>query len=154
MLPLFSLFMLLAIEAAAVVTGNQRGKQDDESLLQFLEGRYKLVGKSLDSERTFLGKVIIRKKGKGLEVLRTINDATVRGSGRIENATADRIKVLRIRFQTPEGDFEGTYLFGSDLDNYARITGYLYRVDRTTRHPMETQNPGLEALFPSAGFSR
>jgi hypothetical protein len=69
-----------------------------------------------------------------------------RGTGSIDLATADRIKVLRVRYQ---GGLEGNYLFGSDLDNYARITGYIYRVGQRT-----TRNPGLEALFADAVLSR
>jgi len=37
--------------------------------------------------------------------------------------------------------YEATYLIDSDLDNYGRLTGYLY-IKGT-----ETKKPGLEALF-------
>lgn len=59
-------------------------------------------------------------------------------------------QVLRMRFRSGNSSFEGTYLFHSDLDNYARITGYLYKVDPKTGVPVNTKNPGLETLFPEA----
>ena len=61
--------------------------------------------------------------------------------GRIIRATADKIKVLRVEFVHKGRKYGGTYLIGSDLDNYARLTGYLYlKKGKTTK-------PGLEALF-------
>ena len=37
--------------------------------------------------------------------------------------------------------YEATYFFNSDLDNYARLLGYLYVIQGGTKEP------GLEALF-------
>jgi hypothetical protein len=61
--------------------------------------------------------------------------------GKIEAATADKIKVLRIRFIDENKNYEATYLINSDLDNYARLSGFLYLIQG------ETKVPGLEALF-------
>jgi len=48
---------------------------------------------------------------------------------------------LRVEFVHKGRKYGGTYLIGSDLDNYARLTGYLYlKKGKTTK-------PGLEALF-------
>jgi hypothetical protein len=65
----------------------------------------------------------------------------VKGIGKIETVTSDKIKVLRVRFRSEEKDYEATYLIGSDLDNYGRLTGHVYFKDG------ETRTPGLEALF-------
>jgi hypothetical protein len=37
--------------------------------------------------------------------------------------------------------YEGTYLWQSDADNFARLTGYVYRSGHST------ESPGMEALF-------
>ncbi len=65
----------------------------------------------------------------------------VKGIGKIETVTSDKTKVLRVRFRSQGKDYEATYLIGSDLDNYGRLTGYVYFKDG------ETKTPGLEALF-------
>jgi len=114
---------------------------DVDFLYGFLQGHYSLVGKFPDSNRTYAGKVILRKSGQGLEVIRKIKGKEVRGTGKIETATADRVKVLRVRFVDAGKNYEATYLIHSDLDNYARLTGYLYLKKGGSR------KPGLEALF-------
>ncbi len=90
---------------------------------------------------TYTGKVVLKKSGDYLEVIRTIKNKVIKGTGKIETATADKIKVLRIRFIDENRSYEGTYLIDSDLDNYARLTGYLYLKEGGTKVP------GLEALF-------
>jgi hypothetical protein len=138
--------IIVTIFTFALLEASMAATTDSEDLLRFLEGRYRLVGKEANANRTFLGEVLIKRKGKTLEITRLINGTRTRGTGSIDLATADRIKVLRARYQ---GGLEGNYLFGSDLDNYARITGYIYRVGQRT-----TRNPGLEALFADAVLSR
>jgi hypothetical protein len=118
---------------------------DRDDLLRYLEGSYRLVGKEMNGDKTFLGKVELKKRGSKLDVVRLINGIRIRGTGWIDFATADRIKILRMRFHTSKGQFEGAYMFCSDLDNYVRIAGYFYRGDK----PL-TRNPGLEAMFPEA----
>lgn len=102
----------------------------------------------MDSNKPFVGRVIINQKGKQLQILRTVNGVTIEGVGRIEQAAPESSRVLRIRFSSGTNKFEGTYLYHSDLDNYARLTGYLYKIDPKTGIPIDTKNPGLEALFP------
>jgi len=122
---------------------------DRDDLLRYLEGSYRLVGKEMNSDKTFLGKVELKKRGSKLDVVRLINGTRIRGTGWIDFATADRIKILRMRFHTSKGQFEGAYMFCSDLENYARITGYFFPGDKGT-----IRNPGLEVLFPEAVFSQ
>ncbi len=114
---------------------------DIDFLYNFLEGSYELIGRFPDSNMTYTGKVVLKKSGDYLEVIRTIKDKVIKGTGKIETATADKIKVLRIRFIDENKSYEGTYLIDSDLDNYARLTGYLYLKEGGTKEP------GLEALF-------
>ena len=114
---------------------------DIDFLYNFLEGSYELIGRFPDSNMTYTGKVVLKKSGDYLEVIRTIKNKVIKGTGKIETATADKIKVLRIRFIDENKNYEGTYLIHSDLDNYARLTGYLYLKEGGTKEP------GLEALF-------
>jgi hypothetical protein len=48
--------------------------------------------------------------------------------------------VLRIHFHFDGKEYDATYRWQSDPDNYPRFTGYVYRAG--------TKSPGLEALFP------
>lgn len=113
----------------------------DEPLYDFLCGSYHVIGRLPDSDQLYSGKVEFRLSGNQLEVVRLIGGLRVRGIGKIETATPDKIKVLRVHFQSKDKDYEATYLIGSDLDNYGRLTGYVYFRDG------ETRMPGLEALF-------
>jgi hypothetical protein len=117
--------------------------QDDEtgSLNGFLEGRYQVIGRYPDSKETYAGKVALKKDGYSLKVVREIGDEVVEGVGGIEASMADGIKVLRVRFVWSGSEYEATYVIASDLDNYARLTGYVYLVGGATKQA------GLEALF-------
>jgi hypothetical protein len=82
---------------------------DRADLLRYLEGSYKLVGKEADSDKTFLGKVVLKKRGTKLDVVRLIDGARIRGIGWIDFVTADRIKILRMRFHTSKGQTVSGY---------------------------------------------
>jgi hypothetical protein len=114
---------------------------DTDDLYNFLAGSYELIGRYPDSNMTYTGTVVLTKTGDYFEVVRTIKNIVIRGTGRIEAATADTITVLRFRFLDGNKRYEGTYLIDTDLDNYARLTGYVYLKNGGTK------KPGLEALF-------
>jgi hypothetical protein len=151
-LPIFILLLAFSFPESGIANkpGPSPADDDVDSLLDYFTGSYRLIGKELDSSKTFLGRVVINRKGNQLQILRTVNGTTVEGVGSIEMAPIASSRVLRIRFSIGTSKFEGTYLFHSDLDNYARITGYLYRIDPKTGTPFATKNPGLETLFPEA----
>ena len=113
----------------------------DEPLYDFVCGSYQVIGRLLDSDQLYSGKVDLKRSGNQLEVVRLIGGHQVRGIGRIETATPDKIKVLRVQFRSKDKDYEATYLIGSDLDNHGRLTGYVYLKGGGTKAP------GLEALF-------
>ena len=113
----------------------------DEPLYEFLYGSYQVIGRLPDSNQLYSGKVEFKLSGNRLEVVRLIGGHRVRGIGKIETATPDKIKVLRVHFRSKDKDYEATYLIGSDLDNHGRLTGHVYFKDGGTRAP------GLEALF-------
>jgi hypothetical protein len=147
---LLALFLTQSGLATSATPTPTPTSEDLDDLLDYFTGSYRLIGKELDSEKPFIGRVVIKRKEKQLQVLRTVNGITSEGVGRIEFASLGESRVLRIRFTSGNNKFEGTYLFHSDLDNYARITGYLYKIDPKTGVPINTKNPGLEALFPEA----
>ena len=108
----------------------------------FLAGSYTVVGKELDSERTYLGRVVLRRQGECLQVERWIGGEWLQGTATIEHALgSDAADVLRVRFVREGKHYEITYLWRSDLDNYARLSGYLYQPG------IRTETPGMEVLF-------
>lgn len=104
-------------------------------------GKYLLIGKALNSDKTYYGKVDIQDNEGKLVVIREINGKYTQGTAAIESALGGDAKVLRIKFIENKINYEQTCRVGSDLDNYARITCYLYQPN------VETMQPGLEAMF-------
>jgi hypothetical protein len=136
--------LVLALLAFFISSAGAHGPEnssEEESLYAFLEGTYHLIGRLPDSKATYAGKVVLKKTDDALQVTRVINNKEIKGLGKIETATADKIKVLRNRFIDENKNYEATYLINSDLDNYARLSGYLYMALDGTKAP------GLEALF-------
>jgi len=153
----FGIFFTVFILATQLVLA-----QDEQTqfLRGFLAGQYTIIGRWCGSDSTYLGTVTVFEATKGsagspaatdrssIRIRRTVNGQTVEAIGRIETATADKVKVLRIRFKQQGQQYEGTFLIGSDLDNYARLSGYIYPPHGTTRQP------GLEAWFIKPGPNR
>jgi len=116
--------------------------KNHEFFYGFLSGTYLVVGQEPDSNRTYTGRVVFKKQGDHLEVTRIIHGERITGVGTIEHALGpDKANVLRVRFTRNKQKFEITYLWRSDLDNYARLSGYVYQLGK------RTATPGLEALF-------
>ncbi len=110
---------------------------------EFLAGSYDVVGRYPESERTYAGTMTIAlptTETETLSVTRVINGITRQGIGALAT-TADAAVVLRVQFEEGGETLEATYLIGSDLDNYARLTGYVYAKSGGTILP------GIEALF-------
>ncbi|MDY0041735.1 MAG: hypothetical protein RBS57_15585 [Desulforhabdus sp.] len=116
-------------------------EDDLESLYTFLQGTYEVIGKWPDSQQTYSGIMVLSKEADLIRVTRTISGERTEAVGKIETITADQINVLRVRFARDGEQYEAIYLIGSDLDNYGRLTGYVYSKERPT------EQPGLEALF-------
>jgi hypothetical protein len=100
-----------------------RDVSDDEALYGFLAGSYWLIGKSVDSQDSFVGTVELSSKGDRLVVTRTVGGVQTVGEGRIEPLGHDGGRALRVRYVERGVAYEGTYLWQSDPDNYARLTG-------------------------------
>lgn len=106
-----------------------------------LPGKYLLVGKAVDSNETYTGTVEISEDDQTLNVRREIDGTITVGTATVESALQSEAKVLRIRFTQDSTEYEKTCLWHSDLDNYARISCYLYRPGE------KTSEPGLEVMF-------
>ena len=114
---------------------------DEEFLRNYMAGEYDLIGRKADSSATYNGRVTLRHKGEALQVTRTVEGKTDKCAARFDTvAGSDRIPVLRMHFRFDGKEYDATYRWQSDPDNYPRFTGYLYLSD--------TKSPGLEALFP------
>lgn len=108
---------------------------------RYLQGTYLLIGKHLDSSETYFGEVSIALSESGLSITRMISGKIVHGTASIAQTTSDHIPPLKMRFSEDGNDYEESCVVANDLDNYARITCYLY-IPGT-----KTKNPGMEALF-------
>jgi len=114
---------------------------DQEFLRNYMAGEYDLIGRKADSSATYNGHVTLRDEGGALQVTRTVEGKTDKCAARFDTvAGSDRIPVLRMHFRFDRKEYDATYRWQSDLDNYPRFTGYLYLSG--------TKSPGLEALFP------
>jgi hypothetical protein len=73
----------------------------------------------------------------------------MKGEAKIDRADppADHPAVLRIRFRENGREFEGTFLWRSDLDNYPRLSGFISERGKTN-------SVGLEAWFAKAAWPR
>jgi len=118
-----------------------RERLDEESLRGYMSGEYDLIGRKSDSTATYTGHVTLREEKGVLQVTRTIDGNTDKCVARFDTvAGTDRIPVLRMHFRFDGKEYDATYRWQSDPDNYPRFTGYLYLSG--------TKSPGLEALFP------
>jgi hypothetical protein len=114
---------------------------DEKLLRNYMGGEYDLIGRKADSNATYNGRVTLRDEGGVLQVTRTVEGKTDKCAARFDTvAGSDRIPVLRMHFHFDGKDYNATYRWQSDPDNYPRFTGYLYLSG--------TKSPGLEALFP------
>ncbi|MBA3351863.1 MAG: hypothetical protein H0U23_05465 [Blastocatellia bacterium] len=116
------------------------GAADVSFLLGFLAGDYRVVGQQPNSGAAYSGRLSFRERAGKFDVTRTIAGVSTQGVAVIETA-GEGTAVLRSRFSVEGVDYEATYLWRSDLDNYPRLTAYIYRAQG------RTESPGLEALF-------
>lgn len=129
------------ISAWSAFAGDTPKTPDTKFLLGYLAGDYRLIGQQPDSGATYSGRVTLTEHEGRFDVVRTTAGVTTHGTATIETAGEGGTQVLRLRFTAGEVAQEVTYLWRSDMDNYPRLTGYLYRGKGITH------SPGLEALF-------
>jgi hypothetical protein len=134
------LAMILFADSARCADADRK-PLDEQFLRSYMAGEYDLIGRKADSSGTYNGRVTFRDEGGVLQVTRTIEGKTGKCAARFDTvAGTDRIPVLRMHFHFDGKEYDATYSWQSDPDNYPRLTGYLYLSG--------TKSPGLEALFP------
>lgn len=132
--------MILFADSARCADADRK-PLDEQFLRSYMAGEYDLIGRKADSSATYNGHVTLRDEGGVLQVIRTVEGKTGKCAARFDTvAGTDRIPVLRMRFRFDGNEYDATYIWQSDPDNYPRLTGYLYLSG--------TKSPGLEALFP------
>lgn len=141
-------FLILLLLCFPVLAGSQDKEDNGAFYYDVLQGSYEVIGRHPDSQETYAGKIILRKSGESFKVIRAINNKTTMGTGTIETASADKTYVLRIRFIKDRKDYEATYIISVDLDNYGRLSGYVYLKNGGTK------KPGIEALFSDHAFRK
>lgn len=131
--------LLVAVSVPSAETDTK--SLDEEFLRHYMSGEYDLVGRKADSIATYNGHVTLGDEEGVLQVTRIVDGRTDKCAARFDTvAGTDRIPVLRMRFYFDGREYDATYRWQSDPDNYPRFTGYLYLSG--------TKSPGLEALFP------
>jgi hypothetical protein len=108
---------------------------------EFLAGTYKVLGKKYESSETYTGSIVISREGNSLLIRREIHGKKTVGKGEVVPSMTDAIPLLKITFEENGVAYKGTYIWSVDLDNHARISGYI------TRPGENTKNPGMECLF-------
>ena len=136
-----AIWSILLIVVSARSGETDRKAPDEQFLRNYMAGEYDLIGRKADSSATYNGHVTLRDEAAVLQVTRTIEGKTDKCAARFDTvAGTDRIPVLRMHFYFDGKEYDATYRWQSDPDNYPRFTGYLYLSG--------TKSPGLEALFP------
>jgi hypothetical protein len=134
-------FAVLLFANFACCFGAESKDLDQKSLRSYMAGEYDLIGRKADSTATYIGHVTVRDEGGVLHVMRTVEGKNEKCVAHFNTvAGADRIPVLTMHFRFDGSDYDATYRWQSDADNYPRLTGYVYAAG--------TKSPGLEALFP------
>jgi hypothetical protein len=142
MKPPLAILPILLFVVCARSGETDRKPLDEQFLRNYMAGEYELIGRKADSSATYNGHVSLRDEGGVLRVTRTVEGKTDKCVARFDSvAGTDRIPVLRMHFYFDGKEYDATYRWQSDPDNYPRFTGYLYLSG--------TKSPGLEALFPT-----
>lgn len=131
------------LTAAANVPGGEPGadREKEDFLLSTLVGSYEVIGRLPESRKTYSGKVVISREGDKLVLERTVNGTKYTAEASVGTATADKVPVVRAAWKQGRTGYGATYLMHTDLDNYPRLTGYVYFSGR------RNGTPGIEALF-------
>jgi hypothetical protein len=135
-------FLLIVSLFVGVPAWAQDGDELD-SALGFLSGDYILIGRKIDSDETYTGRIsfVYNETSRCLDLKRTIGGQTVTGTARIVPVLEGDAQVLRLSFWEKGVEYEGTFLWRGDLDNFGRLSGFIYAKGTFP------DKPGLEAYF-------
>jgi hypothetical protein len=108
----------------------------------YLDGAYVIVGRLPDSKQTYQGTIKVSTSNQVLNVARVINGQKTVALGKFET-TQENARVLKLNLDSKGKKYEESCLVSNDLDNYARVTCYVY--GKTTK------KVGLETWFNDHG---
>lgn len=109
---------------------------------QFFVGSYTLIGKTLNSETTFLGVLTLSVDEHGVRTFdKRMGQTRIHGSWGLEYAIGNEVRVVRIRWEADGTKYECTYQWCMDFDSYPRLSGHCYESGAYT------DNPGMEVGF-------
>lgn len=128
---------------AIVIFSSVWADYEEDPMLGFILGSYRIVGQEPEDGDLYKGTMSISMDEDGnLEVIREINGETVECSAEMDSVFEGEVSIFVVTFTVDGDDYKAVYLIHSDLDNYARLTGFIFEEER------ETEVPGIEALFP------
>jgi hypothetical protein len=131
------LFALLAFNGTMLFA-----QEEEFPDAQFFVGSYTLIGKTLNSENTFLGILTLSvDEGGGRSFIRQLGERSIRGNWGLEYAIGNEVRVVRIRWEEDGGKYECTYQWCMDFDSYPRLSGHCYESGKYT------DSPGMEVGF-------
>lgn len=115
-------------------------EEDEPFQWEFVTGRFELIGRYPDSQRTYTGTARIERVGKQIRLTREVGGKKVRLFGVIRRADPGEAYVLAFNWRQVSA-MEMVCLIGSDLDNYPRLTCH-WGKSGNPHH-----RPGMEAFF-------
>lgn len=120
---------------------------EEPPYLDFVVGRYRVVGQQPDGGATYAGQARIERRGEGLRLIRQIGKQTRRITGTIRRADPGEAWVLSFAWtEAAKQKMEMVCLIGTDLDNYARLSCHWGKAKNPHRFP------GMEAYFAEEPF--
>ena len=138
--------LLLTIPSFSREENASKAPKEEKSFATvFVQANYVAVGRYPNSDSTYSAKITISEKDNKLVVTRTVNGKKVSGKADVVKSLGGDTEVLKISWVENKKSFLGTFLIDGDLDNYARLTGYIYNADNSTK------KVGLEAWFCDYG---
>jgi hypothetical protein len=117
------ILLITAIIFGVSTIGFGAEKEGKESLSQFIEGTYSLIGKRPESNETYYGAVKITERKNGFTIVRCLKGKRLTGSAEIVKVTADKIPNLKYSYKEGKSIYEGRYDIHSDIENYGRLSG-------------------------------
>lgn len=121
---------------------------EEPPYLDFVVGRYRVVGQQPDGGATYAGQARIERHGDGLRLIRRIGQQTRHITGTVRRADPGEAWVLSFAWvEGAKQKMEMVCLIGTDLDNYARLSCHWGKAKNPHRFP------GMEAYFAEEPFA-
>lgn len=138
----FSFFVLCFLVAQAILLGQPALAAEDDEPPQWglVVGRYQLIGRHPDSQKTYTGTAHIERAGDRLRLIRDIAGKRSEVFGVVRRADPGEAHVLDFLWGERR-PMQMVCVIGTDLDNYARLTCHWGRAGNPHKQP------GMEAYF-------